>query len=119
MSLYPDPKTEAINAFLHSWDEYVYIFPTFNLIPRVLKKLVEDQTERALIIVSMCTTQSWYPKLETMWKSHSTLKAIKNTSVSSIRHKSNSSALQETEVDGFSYCSFGKLTKESYLNKNT
>ncbi|GFN92354.1 transposon ty3-i Gag-Pol polyprotein [Plakobranchus ocellatus] len=69
MSLYPDPNAEAINAFLHSWDEYVYIFPPFNLIPRVLKKLVEDQTERALIIVPMWTTQSWYPKLETMWKS--------------------------------------------------
>ncbi|GFN84783.1 tyrosine recombinase xerd [Plakobranchus ocellatus] len=33
-------------------------------------------------------------------KPNNTLKAIKNTSVSSIRHKSNSSSLQETEVDG-------------------
>ena len=42
MSLYSDTSAQAINAFLHAWDEYVYTFPSSNLIPRVLKKLTED-----------------------------------------------------------------------------
>ena len=66
MSLYPDPAAEAINAFYHPWTEYVYIFPPFNLIPRVLKKLREEGTVRALVIVPEWKTQTWFPKLEKM-----------------------------------------------------
>ncbi|GFN81283.1 Gag-Pol polyprotein [Plakobranchus ocellatus] len=51
MSLYPDPQAEAINAFFHFWTGYVCIFPPFNLISRVLKKLREDKREKALVIV--------------------------------------------------------------------
>ena len=66
MSLYPDASAEAINAFLHVWDEYVYIFPPFNLIPRVLKKLREDRTKKALIVVPEWKTQTWFPKLNSL-----------------------------------------------------
>lgn len=66
MSLYPDPGADAINAFFHSWEEYVYIFPPFNLIPRILKKLREDKTEKALVVVPRWKTQAWFPKLHQM-----------------------------------------------------
>lgn len=66
MSLYPDPNACAINAFYHSWDDYVYIFPPFNLIHRILKKLKEDKTRRALVIVPVWKMQPWYTKLEKM-----------------------------------------------------
>ena len=66
MSLNPDPSAHAINAFFHVWSEYVYIFPPFNLIPRILKKLGEDRTEKALVVVPVWTTQTWYPKLVKM-----------------------------------------------------
>ena len=63
MSLYPDPNTVAVNAFFHVWNEYIYIFPPFNLISRVLKKLLEDGTEKALVVVLQWKTQSWFPKM--------------------------------------------------------
>ena len=66
MSLYHDPYAAAINAFYQPWDEYVYIFPPFNLIPRVLKKLLDDKTEKALVVVPLCKTQTWFPKIERM-----------------------------------------------------
>ena len=53
-------------GFYHPRTEYVYIFPPFNLFPRVLKKLKEEGTVRALVIVPEWTTQTWFPKLEKM-----------------------------------------------------
>ncbi|GFO37112.1 reverse transcriptase [Plakobranchus ocellatus] len=63
MSLYPDPNAVAINTFFHSWNQYIYIFPPFNLISRILKKLVEDETDKALVVIPNWKTQTWYPKL--------------------------------------------------------
>lgn len=66
MSLYPDPFACAINAFHHVWNGYVYIFPPFNLISRILQKILRDRTQKVLIIVPIWTTQNWYPKLRKM-----------------------------------------------------
>ena len=63
MSFYPDPQAIAVNAFFHKWSNYVYLFPPFNLIARVLRKLNTDHTPKALIIVPVWPTQAWYPKL--------------------------------------------------------
>ena len=66
MSLYPDPSACAINAFYHSWNGFVYLFPPFNMISRVLQKLIQDRTPRALMIVPLWDTQPWFPKLMRM-----------------------------------------------------
>ena len=66
MSLNPDPQASAINAFAHKWDMFVYIFPPFNLIPRILRKLTEDKTPKAIIIVPVWKVAAWYPKLTRM-----------------------------------------------------
>ena len=64
--MYPDLYASAINAFYQPWDEYVYIFPPFKLISRVLKKLLDDKTEKALVVVPLWKTQAWSPKIERM-----------------------------------------------------
>ena len=51
ISFLPDSEAFAIDAFSHQWNMFAYIFPPFNLIPRVLSKLQEDKTEKALVIV--------------------------------------------------------------------
>ena len=60
-SLYPDPKALAIDAFAHKWDEFVYIYAPFNLITRVLRKLIQDNTPKALVVVPKWTGSPWYP----------------------------------------------------------
>ena len=66
MSRYPDPHACAIDAFYHKWEGYVYIFAPFILIHRVLRKLKEDRTDKALVIVPDWRAQIWYPKLQSM-----------------------------------------------------
>ena len=66
ISFLPDSEAFAIDAFSHKWDMFAYIFPPFNLIPRVLRKLQEDQTEKALVIVPKWQAAPWYPKLSIM-----------------------------------------------------
>lgn len=68
MSLFSDPNACAINAFYHAWDDYIYIFSPFNLIHRVLKKIKDDKTSRALGVVPVWKMQPWFTKLEKMIK---------------------------------------------------
>ena len=66
MSLCPDAEALAINAFAHRWDSFIYIFAPFNLIPRILRKLSEDKTEKALMIVPQWHVATWFPKINQM-----------------------------------------------------
>ena len=62
----PDPGACAIDAFCMNWcNKYLYIFPPFSLIPRVLKKLQEDGA-KAILIVPQWPTQPWFPLLKTL-----------------------------------------------------
>lgn len=62
MAWKPDPGAEAVDAFLESWGRlFAYIFPPFNLVGRVLKK-IEDENVKAIVIVPYWPTQSWFPK---------------------------------------------------------
>ena len=65
-SYHPDGNAVAINAFAHKWNMFAYIFPPFNLITRILRKLKEDRTEKAILIVPRWTVAPWYPMLITM-----------------------------------------------------
>lgn len=60
----PDPEAIAIDAFSLDWsNRFVYMFPPFSIIPRVLKKIREDST-RAILIAPQWPTQSWFPLLQ-------------------------------------------------------
>ena len=50
ISFLPDAEAVAINAFHHKWEEFAYIFPPFNLISRILKKIREDQTKAVILV---------------------------------------------------------------------
>ena len=50
-SYHPDCNAKAVNAFSHKWDMFAYIFPPFCVISRVLRKLQEDKTQKALLVV--------------------------------------------------------------------
>ena len=65
-SFYPDSEACGIDAFAHKWDQFIYLFPPFCLIPRVLRKLREDNTKEAIIIVPKWNSAPWFPMLQKM-----------------------------------------------------
>ena len=66
VSWVPDPEAMAADAFTLNWkNQFIYVFPPFSIIPRILQKIEEDQA-RALMIVPMWATQPWFPKLTRM-----------------------------------------------------
>ena len=65
-SFYPDSEAMGIDAFRHEWKMFPYLFPPFNLIPRCLRKLREDSTEKAIMIVPLWKVAPWWPKLQKM-----------------------------------------------------
>ena len=66
VSIYPDASAMFINAFTFQWNGYVYLFPPFNLIGRVLNKVQQDRLTKALLICPHWVTQPWYPLLQSM-----------------------------------------------------
>ena len=65
-SRFPEPETLAVDAFSVKWVEFLYIFPPFNLIPRILRKIVEDKTDKVVMVIPVWETQVWFPKLTEM-----------------------------------------------------
>ena len=65
-SYHPDSKAFAVNAFSICWNMYCFIFAPFNLISRCLRKIQEDRTEKAVIIVPRWSVAPWHPKLQKM-----------------------------------------------------
>ena len=63
VSWQPDPEAFAIDAFTLNWGEFIsYIFPTFSVLPQVLRKLEADLAD-AIIIAPLWTAQCWLAKL--------------------------------------------------------
>jgi hypothetical protein len=59
----PDPDAEIIDAFTTSWEgEYAYAFPPFNLIGRVLQKMIWERVDGVLIVPNW-PTKSWFSML--------------------------------------------------------
>ena len=62
VSWVPDPEAMAADAFTLNCDnEFIYVFPPFIIVPRILQKIQEDQA-RALMIVQLWATQPWFSK---------------------------------------------------------
>ena len=66
VSLNPDAKAIAIDAFAHKWESFMYIFPPFNLIPRILRKLKEDKTKRVVMVTPNWSVAQWFPVCKRM-----------------------------------------------------
>jgi len=58
-----DPKALAIDAFCLSWkNKFVYLFPPFSMLSKVLQKLQEDQA-KGILIAPLWKTQTWFPNM--------------------------------------------------------
>lgn len=67
VSWFPEPGAFTYDAFSFSWKSYIpYIFPPFNLIARCLNKIVQDEVNRALLVVPHWVSQPWFPLLLSM-----------------------------------------------------
>jgi hypothetical protein len=63
-SWFPEPGAFKIDAFSFSWHDLTpYIFPPFNLVGKILNKIIADKVSKALLIVPHWTSQSWFPLL--------------------------------------------------------
>lgn len=57
----PDPKSTVVDAFTISWESLnFYAFPPFILIPRVLRKIINDRAE-GTVVVPWWPSQAWFP----------------------------------------------------------
>ena len=63
-SFQPDPDAAYINSFTLDWGnfKYIYCFPPFAIIGKVVRKMIEDQAE-GILITPNWQTQYWYPLL--------------------------------------------------------
>lgn len=61
ISWFPDPEAIAVDAFTVSWSSLdFYAFPPFNLMGKVLQKVISDKA-RGIVIAPNWPTQSWFP----------------------------------------------------------
>ncbi|MCG7875172.1 MAG: reverse transcriptase domain-containing protein [Candidatus Thiodiazotropha endolucinida] len=64
VSWFPEPGAFKTDAFSFSWQSFSpYIFAPFNLVGRVINKMVADQVDRAIFIIPLWKSQSWFPLL--------------------------------------------------------
>lgn len=59
-SWFPDPEAAGTDAFTHKWMEYFYAFPPFNMIGRVLRKVIDDKAN-GIVVVPRWPSQPWFP----------------------------------------------------------
>lgn len=60
-SWFPDPGSVAVDAFTFSWEKLnFYAFPPFILLPRVLRKIIDDKATGTLV-VPWWPSQPWFP----------------------------------------------------------
>lgn len=56
----PDPDAEAIDAFSVNWSgKYIYCFPPFSLMGRLVQKVRQDQAD-VLLVAPLWVTQNYY-----------------------------------------------------------
>ena len=60
----PEPEAMAVDAFSLEWDSDIYyIFGPFSLTAQILKKMEEDKTKEALVVLPLWPSQNWWPTL--------------------------------------------------------
>ena len=60
----PDPYSQGTDAMQEIWfNQYLYAFPPFSMINKVLRKIAQDQVKRMLIVAPTWQSQVWYPTL--------------------------------------------------------
>lgn len=65
-----DPDAFTINSLTISWkDEFWYAFPPFALIPKVLKK-IKNENSRGILVVPNWPSQCWFPVFLDLVDSH-------------------------------------------------
>ena len=58
----PEPEAFAVDAFFINWSHhFMYIFPPFSLLKKVIKKIYQDQATGILVFPAW-STQPWYPQ---------------------------------------------------------
>lgn len=66
VSWFPDPSSFAVDAFTLSWKELnFYAFPPFILLPRVLRKIVNEKASGTLV-VPWWPSQAWFPLFQSL-----------------------------------------------------
>ena len=62
VSWFPETGALHFNAFTLNWSNLSrYIFPPFNLISRVMNKILQDKVQRAILVFPFWKAQSWFP----------------------------------------------------------
>lgn len=60
ISWFPDPKSEGVDAFTVRWADYFYAFPPFNLMSRVIQKIISNKA-KGIVVAPYWHCQAWYP----------------------------------------------------------
>ena len=56
----PNPDSLATDAFQQNRaQKFLYVFPSFYMIPKVLKKALKEKVPKLILITLACTTQVW------------------------------------------------------------
>ena len=57
----PEPDAYAVDAFSIQWsNDFMYIFPPFSIVGKVMRKIIEEKV-RVILIIPYWPTQYWYP----------------------------------------------------------
>lgn len=68
VSWFPEPDAFCVDAFTLEWSGFFfYAFPHFALIPRLLKKIIEDRAE-GIVVAPLWSSQPWYPLFVSLLK---------------------------------------------------
>ena len=60
----PEPENWKTDAFSFCWKEmFIFCFPPFTLLPRVVRKIIRDGT-RAIVVAPSWPAQPWHPLLQ-------------------------------------------------------
>jgi hypothetical protein len=62
VSWFPEPGSFHVDAFTLPWQNFVpYIFPPFNLVGKVINKILTDEVEKCILVFPYWKSQSWFP----------------------------------------------------------
>ena len=64
VSWFPEPGAFKFDAFTIPWYGFCpYAFPPFNLVGRVINKIIADKVEKVILVFPFWKSQTWFPLL--------------------------------------------------------